>query len=61
VPTLSRELQAEFPGTGGFSECNLWLMAQFYTEYHAVENLYPLVREISWAKYLVIMNKCKEK
>jgi predicted nuclease of restriction endonuclease-like (RecB) superfamily len=47
VPTLSRELQKEFPGVGGFSEGNLWLMAQFYPEYQATENLVPLVREIS--------------
>ena len=60
VPTLSRELQSEFPGATGFSVTNLWAMAQFYTEYHAVENLQPLVGEISWTKHLVIMNKCKD-
>ena len=60
VPTLSKELQAEFPGTTGFSEGNLWLMAQFYTEYHAVENLVPLVREISWSKHVSILKKCKD-
>ena len=37
VPVLSAELQKEFPGVSGFSERNLWLMAQFYTEYHNVE------------------------
>ena len=60
VPTLSRELQSEFPGATGFSTPNLWFMAKFYAEYHEVKNLYPLVREISWAKHLVIMNKCKD-
>jgi predicted nuclease of restriction endonuclease-like (RecB) superfamily len=60
VPTLSMELQKEFPGTGGFSERNLWLMTQFYAEYHDVENLQPLVAEISWAKHIVILNKCKD-
>jgi predicted nuclease of restriction endonuclease-like (RecB) superfamily len=60
VPALSRELQAEFPGVGGFSVTNLWLMAQFYTEYHAVENLQPLVGEISWSKHMVILGKCKD-
>lgn len=59
VPTLSKELQKEFPGVGGFSEGNLWLMAQFYTEYHDVENLAPLVREISWSKHICILKKCK--
>jgi predicted nuclease of restriction endonuclease-like (RecB) superfamily len=54
VPTLSKELQTEFPGAGGFSEGNLWLMAQFYSEYHTVTNLVPLVREISWTKHIII-------
>ena len=60
VPTLSAELQKEFPGVSGFSTTNLWLMAQFYTEYQAVENLQPLVGEISWTKHIVILNKCKD-
>ncbi|MDR1878488.1 MAG: PDDEXK nuclease domain-containing protein [Bacteroidales bacterium] len=60
VPTLSIELQKEFPGTSGFSERNLWLMTQFYAEYHDVENLQPLVAEISWTKHIVILNKCKD-
>lgn len=29
VPTLSKELQNEFPGVGGFSVGNLWLMDSF--------------------------------
>jgi predicted nuclease of restriction endonuclease-like (RecB) superfamily len=60
VPTLSKELQKEFPGVGGFSVANLWLMAQFYTEYQAVENLVPLVREISWSKHISILKRCKD-
>ncbi|MDP2301455.1 MAG: PDDEXK nuclease domain-containing protein [Ignavibacteria bacterium] len=60
VPTLSKELQKEFPGVGGFSTTNLWLMAQFYNEYQGVSNLQPLVGEISWTKHTVILNKCKD-
>ena len=60
VPTLSNELRKEFPEMSGFSEGNLWLMAQFYSEYHAAENLVPLVREISWTKHIVILKKCKD-
>ena len=60
VPTLSKELQKEFPGVGGFSTTNLWLMAQFFNEYQGVENLQPLVGEISWTKHTVILNKCKD-
>jgi predicted nuclease of restriction endonuclease-like (RecB) superfamily len=59
VPTLSKELQKEFPNMGGLSVGNLWLMAQFYTEYQTDENLVPLVREISWSKHVVIFKKCK--
>lgn len=59
VPTLSRELQNEFPKIAGFSTTNLWLMAQFYSEYQDVSNLQPLVGEISWTKHIVILNKCK--
>lgn len=60
VPTLSKELQNEFPEMSGFSEGNLWLMAQFFNEYHVDENLVPLVREISWSKHIVILKKCKD-
>lgn len=60
VPVLSKELQSEFPGVGGFSTTNLWLMAQIYSEYHADANLQPLVGEISWTKHIVILNKCKD-
>ena len=60
VPKLSEELQKEFPGVSGFSTGNLWLMAQFYTEYHEVVNLVPLVREISWSKHVTILKRCKD-
>jgi len=59
VTTLSKELQKEFPKISGFSEANLWLMSQFYTEYQPVEILEPLVREISWSKHIAILKKCK--
>jgi predicted nuclease of restriction endonuclease-like (RecB) superfamily len=60
VPTLSKELQREFPEMTGFSTTNLWYMVQFYTEYQVDVNLQPLVGEISWSKHLVIMSKCKD-
>ncbi|MCB0836319.1 MAG: DUF1016 family protein [Bacteroidetes bacterium] len=59
VPTLSKELQKEFPKMRGLSTTNLWYMVQFYNEYHEDENLQPLVGEISWTKHLVILSKCK--
>ncbi|HPI20858.1 MAG TPA: PDDEXK nuclease domain-containing protein [Candidatus Kapabacteria bacterium] len=60
VENLSKDLQLEFPDIRGFSARNLWNMKVFYEEYHSIEILQPLVAEISWAKHLVIMNKCKE-
>ena len=60
VETLARDLQNEFPGRNGFSAQNLWFMRQFYGEYHSRPKLQPLVREISWAKNLVIMARCKD-
>ena len=60
VETLSNDIQREFPGIKGFGTSNLWNMARFYVEYHQDENLQPLVGEISWAKHVAIMTKCKE-
>jgi predicted nuclease of restriction endonuclease-like (RecB) superfamily len=60
VPTLSKELQIEFPKMTGFSVTNLWYMVQFYSVYNADTNLQPLVGEISWSKHLVILSKCKD-
>lgn len=52
--------QTQFPGMSGFSAPNLWLMSQFYVDYHAVTNLLPLVREISWTKHIAILRMCKD-
>ena len=49
-----------FPGITGFSSPNLHRMRQFYGFYHPDEILSPLVREISWTKNLVIMDRCKD-
>ena len=59
VETLARDLQTEFVGMSGFSARNLWYMRDFYLAYSADEFLQPLVAEISWAKHLLIMTKCK--
>jgi len=60
VQQLAADLRAEFPGVRGFSVQNLWYMRQFYLEYHDNPKLQPLVGEISWAKNLVIMARCKD-
>jgi predicted nuclease of restriction endonuclease-like (RecB) superfamily len=60
VETLARDLQAEFPGRNGFSARNLWNMLDFYRAIAAKPKLQPLVAEISWAKNVVILNRCKD-
>ena len=60
VETLSRDLQAEFAGIGGFSAANLWRMRLFYDTYAGNEKLAPLVREIGWSHNLLILEKCKD-
>ncbi len=60
VETLAGDLQLEFPGRNGFSARNLWNMKEFYTTYSAKPKLQPLVAEISWAKNLVILARCKD-
>lgn len=60
VETLARDLQFEFAGRNGFSARNLWNMRDFYSSYRAMPKLQPLVAEISWAKNLVILGRCKD-
>ncbi len=60
VENLAKDLRSEFPGIGGFSAANLWRIKQFYEAYAKDEKLAPLVREISWTKNLVILERCKE-
>jgi predicted nuclease of restriction endonuclease-like (RecB) superfamily len=60
VETLSKDLQAEFPGQQGFSTRNLWNMRDFYLEYFDKPKLQPLVAEISWSNNLIIMSRCKD-
>lgn len=60
VEVLAKEIQKDFPGVKGFSARNLWRMRNLYVTYSNTRNLAPLVREISWSKNIVIMEKCKE-
>ncbi|HHT9126862.1 MAG TPA: PDDEXK nuclease domain-containing protein [Candidatus Brocadiia bacterium] len=60
VETLAKDLQKEFPGIQGFSSANLWRMRNFYLAYHKNEKLAPMVREISWTKNIIILERCKD-
>jgi len=57
---VETDLQKEFPGIQGFSSANLWRMRNFYLTYRTNEKLAPLVREISWTKNVIIMERCKD-
>ena len=60
VETLAKDLQTEYPGIRGFSARNLWCMRTFFLTYEKNAKLQPLVAEISWAKNIVVMEKCKD-
>ena len=60
VETLAKDLQDEFPGIQGFSSANLWRIRNFYITYQENKKLAPLVREISWTKNVIIMERCKD-
>ncbi len=60
VEQLAQDLQAEFPGVGGFSASNLWRMKAFFEAYADAEKLAPLVREIGWSHNLVILQRCSD-
>ena len=59
VAQLANDLQADFPGTGGFSASNLWRMKGLFETYRGAEKLAPLVREIGWSHNLIILERCK--
>lgn len=59
VAQLATDLQAAFPGTGGFSASNLWRMKSFFETYNSTKKLAPLVREIGWSHNLIILERCR--
>lgn len=59
VAQLAADLQADYPGTGGFSASNLWRMKGFFETYNGTAKLAPLVREIGWSHNLLILERCK--
>ena len=60
VERLAADLQADFPGVGGFSASNLWRMKSFFEAYVSSEKLAPLVREIAWSHNLLILERCTD-
>jgi predicted nuclease of restriction endonuclease-like (RecB) superfamily len=60
VERLAHDLQAEFPGMGGFSASNLWRIKLFHETYAHNTKLAPLVREIGWSNNIIIMERCSD-
>ncbi len=59
VKQLAKDLQAEFPGIGGFSASNLWRIKLFHETVHNLK-LAPMVREIGWSHNIIIMERCRD-
>jgi predicted nuclease of restriction endonuclease-like (RecB) superfamily len=60
VQRLAFDLQAEFPGSAGFSTDNLWRMRKFFLRYEQNTKLAPLVQEIGWSHNIIIMESCND-
>ena len=54
VATVSQQLQAEY-GTKGFDEKNIRRMMQFASLFPDVQIVAPLVRQLSWSHFLIVM------
>ena len=59
IETISKEIQAAFPGIKGFNKRGLYRMRQFYEIYKTNPNVSPMVTQISWTNHLLIMSGCK--
>lgn len=55
---LSKDLQAEFPGTAGFSRRNLELMRQFAELYPKIAK--QAVSQLPWGHIIVLMQQVKD-
>ena len=55
IESIAKELQAEFPGTKGFSVRNLYYMRDFYLAYVESSFLQTLSAEISWSHNILIL------
>ena len=55
VATVSRQLQAEY-GSKGFEEKNIRRMMQFAQLFPDVQIVAPLVRQLSWSHFLIVMS-----
>ena len=59
VKNLSEYILSQFPNLKGFTKRGLYRMKQFYETYYKIENVSPLLTQISWSNHLTILSKCK--
>lgn len=72
IDTLARDLQSEFPDTGGFSRTNLYRMRAFYAAYPVIPAIVPQavgqtgsplpepVLHIPWGHNVILIEKIKD-
>ncbi|AGB03374.1 PDDEXK nuclease domain-containing protein [Methanoregula formicica] len=72
IDTLARDLQKEFPGTGGFSRTNLYRMRAFYSAYSIPLEIVPQavgqsicpvpepILNIPWGHIVILVEKMKD-
>lgn len=60
VQPMVGDLKRKFPDVGGFSASNLWRMKAFHETYSASEKRAPVVREITWSRNLIILERCSD-
>jgi predicted nuclease of restriction endonuclease-like (RecB) superfamily len=72
IDTLARDLQSEFPGTGGFSRTNLYRMRAFYAAYPEIPVIVPQVvgqtssplpepiLHMPWGHNVILIEKVKD-
>jgi predicted nuclease of restriction endonuclease-like (RecB) superfamily len=59
VDKLAEDLQAEFPGTTGFSRRNLYRIRDFFLTYRENRIVPQAVAQIGWSHNVVILEKCR--
>jgi len=59
VDELAATLAREYPGQRGFTRRNLFRMRQFFEAYRDDKKVAPLVRQLPWTHYLILIGRTK--
>lgn len=60
IESLSKDLQAAFPETSGFSVRNIWRMKQFAAYYPSYEIMPQAVAQLPWGHISLLIHKIKD-